>query len=86
MLSTTAETVALYRLPLMLSRPHAFLISTSAALAAGCAAAAFALAPVDGNRAASPAGFVWFATMAAAGGALTLATAADALTPAARRR
>jgi hypothetical protein len=66
--------------------PHAFLISTAAGIAAGCAAAAFAFAPVDGNRAASPAAFAFFATMAAAGGALTVAATADALTPAARRR
>jgi glutamate synthase domain-containing protein 2 len=67
-------------------RPHAFLISVSAGIAAGCAAAAVALAPVDGNRAGTAAGFAFFATMAGAGAALTLATAADALTPAARRR
>jgi hypothetical protein len=66
--------------------PHAFLISTAAGIAAGCAAAAFTLAPVSGNRFASPAAFVFFGAMAAAGGALTVAATADALTPAARRR
>lgn len=58
-------------------RPHAFLITTAAGIAAGCAAAAFALAPVDGNRAASPAGFAFFAAVAAAAGCLTVAAAAD---------
>jgi hypothetical protein len=66
--------------------PRAFLVSVSAGIAAGCTAAAVALAPVDGNRAGTPAGFAFFAAMAGAGAALTLATAADALTPAARRR
>ena len=67
------------RAPPTMKNPHAFLISTAAGLTAGCAAAALALAPVDSNRAASPAGFLWFGTMAAAAGALTLATAADAI-------
>lgn len=70
----------------MLSRSHAFLTATAAAMAAGCAAGAFALAPVDGNRAGTAAGFAFFATMAGAGAALTLAAAADGLTAAARRR
>jgi len=62
-----------------MKNPHAFLISTAAALTAGCAVAALAMAPVDSNRAGSAAGFLWFGTMAAAAGALTLATAADAI-------
>ena len=62
-----------------MKNPHAFLISTAASLTAGCAVAALAMAPVDSNRAASAAGFLWFGTMAAAAGALTLASAADAI-------
>jgi hypothetical protein len=66
--------------------PHAFLISAAAGLTAACAVAAAAMAPVDGNRTASVAGFVWFGGMAAAGLAITAAAVADAATPAARRR
>jgi hypothetical protein len=62
-----------------MKNPHAFLISTFAALTAGCAMAAFAMAPVDSNRAASPAGFAFFGSMAAAAAALTIASAADAI-------
>jgi hypothetical protein len=72
--------------PLTVKHPRAFLISTAAALTAACAVAAAAMAPVDGNRAASPAAFLFFGAMAAASGALTVAATADALTPAARRR
>jgi len=65
--------------------PRAFLLITAAALTLGCAAGAASLRPTaDGQGTA--AGFALFAAMAGAGGALTLAAAADAATPAARRR
>jgi hypothetical protein len=76
-LPVTGETVSLYRLPAM-SRPHAFLITTAAALAAGCAAAAVAFAPM-GDRDGSPAAFAFFTAVGAAAGALTVTTAADGL-------
>lgn len=62
-----------------MKNPHAFLISTSAAITAGCAVAALAMAPVEGNRTGSAAAFIWFGTMAAAAGALTVASTADAI-------
>ena len=65
--------------------PRAFLLIISAALTIGCAAGAASLRPTaDGQGTA--AGFAWFATMAGAGVALTLAAATDAATPAHRRR
>lgn len=67
------------RAPQTMKHPHAFLISTAAALAAACTAAALSLAPVEGNRAATPAGFAFFGSMAAAAAALTIASAADAI-------
>ena len=73
-----------YPLPIM-RHPRAFLLITAAALTLGCAAGAASLRPTaDGQGTA--AGFLFFATMAGAGGALTLAAAADAATPASRRR
>jgi nicotinamide mononucleotide (NMN) deamidase PncC len=69
-----------------MKNPHAFLIGAMASTTAACAVAAAALAPVDGNRTQSVAGFVWFGGMAAAAAALTAAAIADAATPAARRR
>jgi hypothetical protein len=63
-----------------MKNPHAFLITTSATIAAGCAVFAIALAPVDGNRAGTASGFSFFAAMAGAGVALTAAATADALT------
>lgn len=72
--------------PLTVMRhPRAFLLITTAVLTLGCAAGAASLRPTaDGQGTA--AGFAFFAAMAGAGGALTLAAAADAATPASRRR
>jgi hypothetical protein len=73
-----------YPLPVM-RHPRAFLLITSAALTLGCALGAASLRPTADGRG-TAAGFAWFASMAGAGVALTLATAADAATPASRRR
>jgi nicotinamide mononucleotide (NMN) deamidase PncC len=69
-----------------MNNAHGFLIGTFLTLTAACAVAAGAMAPVEGNRAGTAAGFAFFGTMAAAGAALTVAATADALTPASRRR
>jgi hypothetical protein len=56
--------------------PRAFLLIVSAALTIGCASGAYSLRPIGEHRG-SVAGFAWFAAMAAAGSALTLAAGAD---------
>jgi hypothetical protein len=61
-----------------MKRPHLFLMFSFSAVCAGCAAAALSLAPVDGNRAGTAAGFVFFASVSAASLALLGATIADA--------
>jgi hypothetical protein len=68
------------------TNPHGFLIGSFLTLTAACAVTAGALAPIEGNRAGTAAGFAFFGTMAAAGAALTVAATADAMTPANRRR
>lgn len=62
-----------------MKNPRHFLIATFAGITAGCAVAALAMAPVEGNRTGSAAAFIWFGTMAAASAALTVASAADAI-------
>jgi nicotinamide mononucleotide (NMN) deamidase PncC len=69
-----------------MNNAHGFLIGTFLTLTAACAVAAGAMAPVEGNRTGTAAGFAFFGTMAAAGAALTVAVTADAMTPANRRR
>ena len=66
--------------------PHAFLVATFAAMAAGCGLMAATMAPIDGNRAGTAAGFSFSAGMAAASGALALAAAADGAAHHLRRR
>jgi hypothetical protein len=61
-----------------MKHPHFFLMGTFSALCAGCAAAALSLAPVDGNRAGTAAGFAFFASVSVASLALLGATIADA--------
>jgi hypothetical protein len=69
----------------VVKHPRLFLLITSAALTLGCAAGAASLRPTADNGGAV-AGFSFFAVMAGAGAALTMAAAADATTPAAKRR
>jgi hypothetical protein len=59
-----------------MKHPRAFILIVSAALTIGCASGAYSLRPIGEHRG-SAAGFVWFAALAAAGSALTLAAGTD---------
>ena len=65
-----------------MQHPRIFLLISSASLALGCTVAALSFNPskaLPGQEAGVTAGFMFFSTMAAAAGALTLATGTDAL-------
>jgi hypothetical protein len=59
-----------------MKHPRAFILIVSAAMTIGCASGAYSLRPIGEHRG-TVAGFAWFAAMAAAGSALTLAAGAD---------